>query len=427
MITMILFFTSFFLSIAIGVPIFLCLGVGALILVWLATGQIPFEIIGQKMLIGVDSFPLMAIPFFILAGELMNTNSISGKLIEFVKAIIGRVRGGLAMVGVGTSIFFSGISGSASADTAAVGSALIPAMKKDGYPTAFSAGMIAAAGSIGPIIPPSIPLIIYGVIAEVSIEKLFVGGYVPGVMMGIFFFLYIYYVAKKNNFPVGAKISIQQFFRIVGQALPTLLLPVIIMGGIVTGVFTATEAAGVAAGYAFLLSVVIYREVRWKDVLPLFGRAALTSSVILVIISASSLLSWIMTREQIPQTISNYILSLSTNPVIVLVLINIVLLVAGMFLDAVSVLMILTPIFLPAILALGIDPVLFGVMIAVNLSIGVLTPPVGLNLFVASSIANIDVLSVSKATIPFILCIIAVLVIMICFPISITYLPSLLD
>jgi len=181
MTTMILFFSSFFLSIALGVPIFLCLGVGALILVWLSTGSIPFEIIGQKMLVGVDSFPLMAIPFFILAGELMNTESISGKLIEFVKAIIGRVKGGLAMVGVGTSIFFSGISGSASADTAAVGSALIPAMKKDGYPTAFSAGMIAAAGSIGPIIPPSIPLIIYGVIAEVSIEKLFVGGYVPGI------------------------------------------------------------------------------------------------------------------------------------------------------------------------------------------------------------------------------------------------------
>jgi C4-dicarboxylate transporter DctM subunit len=424
--TMVLFFTSLFFSLAIGVPIYLCLGIGALILLWATTGSIPFEIIGQKMLIGIDSFPLLAIPFFVLAGELMNTDSISGKLIEFTKAIVGRVRGGLAMVGVGTSIFFSGITGSASADTAAVGSALIPAMKKDGYPTAFSAGVIAAAGSIGPIIPPSIPLIIYGVIAEVSIEKLFVAGYVPGLLMGLFFLLYIYYTAKKHNFPTGTKISLKQFVLTTRKALPTLLLPIIIMGGITSGVFTATDSAGVAAGYAFLLSVIVYREINWKHILSLFGRAALTSSVILVIIASANLLSWVMTKERIPQTISNSILSLSDNPIIVLLLINVVLLIAGMFLDAVSILMILTPIFLPAIKLLGIDPIFFGVMIAVNLSIGVLTPPVGLNLFVASTIAKVDVLEVSKATIPFILCIIAVLLVMILFPATITYLPSLM-
>ncbi|GIP34326.1 membrane protein [Paenibacillus sp. J2TS4] len=414
------------ISIILSIPIFISLGISALVLFLLNTGEVPVEMIGQKMFVGIDSFPLLAIPLFVLAGELMNTGSIAGQIVNFTRAIVGRIRGGLAMVGIGTGVFFSGISGSASADTAAVGATLIPAMKKEGYPADFSAGVVAAAGSIGPIIPPSIPLIIYGVIAEVSIGKLFVGGYIPGLMMSLAFILTVFIIAKRKMFPISDKITFKQFLKITLKASPTLMLPVIIMGGIVTGIFTATEAAAVAAGYAFLLSVFVFREIKIKDLMNVFGRAALTAAVVMIIMATANLLSWTLTTQQIPQQVSATILSVSDNPFIILLLINLVVLLAGMFLDAVSILIILTPIFFPTILELGVDPILFGVMVTVNLSIGVLTPPVGLNLFVASSIAKVDVLQVFRASIPFILCIIITILLMMIFPPVVTFLPSLM-
>jgi len=427
MITLLIFAVILLITIALGIPIFISLGISALVLFTINNGEIPLEMVGQKMLVGIDSFPLLAIPFFVLAGELMNTGSIAGQIINFTRAIVGRIRGGLAMVGIGTGVFFSGISGSASADTAAVGATLIPAMKKEGYPTAFSAGVVAAAGSIGPIIPPSIPLIIYGVIAEVSIGKLFVGGYIPGLIMCIAFLIVVYIEAKRKLFPVSEKMTIKQFLLVTLKASPTLLLPLIIMGGIVSGVFTATEAAAVAAGYAFLLSVFVFREIKLKDLAHVFGNAALTSAVVMIIMATANFLSWSLTIEQIPQQVSEAILSLSDNAFVVLLLINLVVLIAGMFLDAVSVLIILTPIFFPAVTALGVDPILFGVMLTINLSIGVLTPPVGLNLFVAASIAKIDVLQVFRASIPFILAIMVTIILMIIFPPIVTFLPSLMD
>ncbi|WP_213585063.1 TRAP transporter large permease [Paenibacillus sp. J2TS4] len=426
MMILLIFAIVLLISIILSIPIFISLGISALVLFLLNTGEVPVEMIGQKMFVGIDSFPLLAIPLFVLAGELMNTGSIAGQIVNFTRAIVGRIRGGLAMVGIGTGVFFSGISGSASADTAAVGATLIPAMKKEGYPADFSAGVVAAAGSIGPIIPPSIPLIIYGVIAEVSIGKLFVGGYIPGLMMSLAFILTVFIIAKRKMFPISDKITFKQFLKITLKASPTLMLPVIIMGGIVTGIFTATEAAAVAAGYAFLLSVFVFREIKIKDLMNVFGRAALTAAVVMIIMATANLLSWTLTTQQIPQQVSATILSVSDNPFIILLLINLVVLLAGMFLDAVSILIILTPIFFPTILELGVDPILFGVMVTVNLSIGVLTPPVGLNLFVASSIAKVDVLQVFRASIPFILCIIITILLMMIFPPVVTFLPSLM-
>ncbi len=426
MASLLIFLVVLFACLALGIPVFLALGLGAISILFYATGEIPIAMIGQKMITGVDSFPLMAIPLFILAGELMNTKSVSGQLIDFTKAIIGRIKGGLAMVGVGAGMFFASITGSASAGTAAVGSALLPALSKEGYSKRFSAGVIAASGSIGPIIPPSIPLIIYGITAEESIGKLFVAGYVPGILMGILFAGVVYYTAKKQNLPEGQRIVIKDIVSIGLKTLPAFMLPVIIMGGILLGIFTATESAAVAAGYAFLLSVIIYREISLKELPKVFSRAAISSVVILAVMASANLLSWSLTIQQIPQTVSSSLLSFSDNKFVLLLLINLIIIVLGMFLDAISIVIIMTPLFLPVILGIGYDPILFGVMMAVNLSIGVLTPPVGLNLFVAASIGKVSLLEVSKACIPYILCIVFVLILMIVFPAFFSYLPSLM-
>ncbi|NEU32399.1 TRAP transporter large permease [bacterium LRH843] len=427
MASILIFLLVLFICLALGIPVFIALGIGAVSIIFYSTGEIPISMLGQKMITGVDSFPLMAIPLFILAGELMNTKSVSGQLIDFTKALIGRLKGGLAMVGIGAGMFFASITGSASAGTAAVGSALFPALNKEGYSKRFSAGIIAASGSIGPIIPPSIPLIIYGVTANESIGQLFVAGYVPGIIMGILFAGIVYYTAKKQNLPEGQRFILKEFVWIGLKTLPAFMLPVIIMGGILLGFFTATESAAVAAGYAFLLSVIIYREISLKELPRVFSRAAISSVVILAVMASASLLSWALTIQQIPQSVSAGLLSLSENKYVLLLLINVILIILGMFLDAISVVIIMTPLFLPIILSIGYDPILFGVMMAVNLSIGVLTPPVGLNLFVASSIGKVSLLEVSKACVPYILCIMVVLVLMTIFPAMFSYLPSLMN
>lgn len=426
MTSLIIFLVILFACLAIGIPIFIGLGVGAVTILLFTTGEIPLSMIGQKMITGVDSFPLMAIPLFILAGELMNTKSVSGQLIDFTKSIVGRVRGGLAFVGVGTGMFFSSISGSSSAATAAVGSTLIPALKKEGYEKGFASALIASAGSIGPIIPPSIPLIIYGLAAQVSIGELFLAGYVPGIFMGLFFCAIIYYYARKEKYPIGSKIFFKEFLKITVKTIPAFLLPVIIMGGILLGIFTPTESAAVAAGYAFLLSVVIFRDIKLKDLPNVVSRAAVTSSIIMIVIASATLLSWVFTIEQIPQTLTQGLLSLTQSPIMILIIINLILLLLGMLLDAASAIIVLTPLFLPIVLSIGYDPVLFGVMMAVNLSIGVLTPPVGLNLFVAASIGETNILHVAKACLPFIAAIGVVLLLMIFIPGLFSYLPNLL-
>lgn len=426
MTALLIFLVSLLILIPIGVPIFVSIGLSALsIWVWLV-GSLTPSILLQKMFTGIDSFPLAAIPFFMLAGELMNVGGLSPRLVSFAQQLIGWIRGGLGFAVILSSMFVAAILGSASASAAMIGMVMIPAMVERGYKKDFSSALIASAGSIGPVIPPSIPLIVYGVIAQVSIAKLFVGGYIPGLLMGAVFMVYTYFHARKNNYPAEKIPTLKGLLMSAFDASLTLLLPIIIMGGILRGIFTPTEAGVVAVVYVLVIGVVIYRKIKLRDLPSIFLRAAKSTAMILMIMSTASLLSWVLTMQRVPQTVTGMMTSMSSNPLIFLILVNIFVIIMGMFLDAVSGLTILAPVLLPAAIALGIDPLFFGVMLTVNLSIGVLTPPVGLNLYVTSSISKLDILEVARATYPFLVMIGIVLLVMILFPNVVTYLPNVL-
>lgn len=422
---LIVFLVTLFFFIFIGVPVFMSVGLSGLS-IWLwKFGSIDSSILLQKMFTGLDKFPLMAIPFFMLAGEIMNVGGISKRLVSFAQCLIGWIRGGLGFAVILSSMFIAAILGSASASTAIIGMVMIPAMTARGYKTDFSSALIAASGSIGPIIPPSIPMIVYGIIAQVSIAKLFLGGYIPGIFMGICFMIYTYLHAKKNNYPAEKKPNFKELLIAFKEAFLTLLLPIIVMGGILGGIFTATEAGVIAVVYALIIAIV-YKELTIRNIPQILLRAANTSAIVMMVIATATLLSWVLTLEQIPQTTTSFLLSITDSRVVFLVIVNIFMILVGMFLDATSALVILTPVLLPAALSLGVDPVLFGVILSVNLSIGVLTPPVGLNLYVISSISKVSLLKVSRAVIPFIILIFVVLLIMSLFPATVIYIPNLL-
>ncbi len=409
---MIFFLLSLFALLAIGVPIFVSLGLSALLLWTLEQQYLDFVSIFQKLYIGIDSFTLMAVPFFMLAGEFMNSGGLSKRLVNFAQKVLGWIPGGLGFTTILASMLIAAILGSASASAAMVGMIMIPEMVKRGYNIEYSSALVASAGAIGPIIPPSIPLIIFGVIAQQSIIKLFAAGYIPGIMMGILFGLYNYAYAKRENYPAEECPTPKEFLTAFKEAGLTLLLPVIIMGGILGGVFTPTEAGVVAVVYAFFIGVVVYREIPASRIAGVFVRAAKSSAMVLMVVTVASFLSWVLTMQRIPQSITSLILSQTGSAVVFLLVVNAIIIVLGMFLDAVSALTIMTPVLLPAALALGVDPILFGVMFTVNLSIGVLTPPVGLNLYVTASIANISIVSLTRAVMPFIAIICAILALM---------------
>ena len=334
------------------------------------------------MFVGIDSFTLMAIPLFMLTGELMNSGGVSKRLVGFAQSVVGWIRGGLGFVVVVTCMFLAAILGSSSACSAMVGVILIPAMVQRGYSLDFASGLVASSGSVGPLIPPSIPLLVYAVASSQSVSKLFVAGYVPGVLVGITFMIYTYFFARKHNYPAEPKPTVKSFFKSLGEAIIPLLLPVIIMGGILSGVFTATESAVAAVLYCFFIGVFVYKELKIKDVPGVFLRAAKTTGMVLAVLATASFLSYVLTLSRIPQTVTSLVLSITDNRIVFLLLVNAILIVAGMFLDAVCAIIILTPVFLPAAISMGVDPVFFGVMMTVNLMVGVLTPPVGMNLYV---------------------------------------------
>ena len=396
---------------ALGVPIFMSIGASGLTLFFAGTGSFAPNMMIQRMYSGLNSFTLMAIPLFMLAGEIMNRGQLSKKMVRFANCILGWIPGGL---------------GSASAAAAMIGAILIPEMIDRGYDKEFACALTASAGSIGPIIPPSIPMIVYGVIANVSVVKLFCAGYIPGVLMGVLFGIYTYLYAKKHRYPAEKKPSLQESATAFKEAFLTLLLPVIIMGSILCGVCTATEAAVLAVVYAFFLSIIVYRTLPLKEVPNVLLNGAKSAAMVLAVVAAANMLSWAVTMMNIPATVSAFVCNITTSPLVFLIITNLILIIAGMFLDASSAIMILTPVLLPIALQLGVDPLVFGIIITVNLSIGVLTPPVGLNRYVVSSLSKVDILRIAKAAAPFMILIFMILIMASAWPRTITFLPNLL-
>lgn len=397
-----LLFGILILLFIINVPVAIALGVSASVIL-LIQNEIPLMVVIQKMFNAADSFPLMAVPFFILAGKLMETGGISKRLIHFANTIVGRVHGGLGLVSILACMFFAAISGSAAATTAAVGSLLIPAMVKKGYDKGFSTAVQAAGGTVGVMIPPSVPLVLFGVIASTSITDLFIAGIGPGIFVGISLLLLVYITSRKNGYGGGEKSSFSEFLIAFKDAILALLMPVIILGGIYGGIFTPTEGAVVAVVYGLIVSLFIYKEIKVKDLVEIFSSSVITTAVIMFIIACAAIFGFLLTREQIPQDVAGLMLGITENPILLLLLINLLLLVVGTFLETAAAIVILTPILAPIASAAGIDLVHFGIIMVVNLAIGMITPPVGINLFVSSNIADIKIERLVRAILPFIL------------------------
>lgn len=416
--TVILLFGVFFLLMFIGVPIAVSLGMSSLITMVFATNSSP-SVIVQKAFTSLDSFPLMAIPFFILAGVLMSTGGISKRLLNLASVLIGFITGGLAMVTVLASMFFAAISGSGPATVAAIGSFMIPAMKEKNYGSGFAAAITASAGSMGVLIPPSIPFVMYGVVGTVSIGSMFLAGIIPGIILGTCLMLISFFVAKKEGYVgTGEMPTIKDVLKAFNAAKLALLIPVIILGGIYAGLFSPTESAAVAAVYALIVGVFIYKEINLKELYKAFSSAALTSATTVIIIGFSISFAYLMTRERIPVIIADFIVSISENPIIILLIINLFLLIVGMFIDTISAIVILTPILLPVVTNIGMDPIHFGIILVMNLAIGFVTPPLGVNLFVASTIGKVPFEKIVKAMIP-------IMIVMIIALLIVTYVPAL--
>jgi len=350
----------------------------------------PFSIVGQKLFGSLDSTALLAIPFFILAGNMMSTGGISKRLVNFCNTLVGKSYGGLATVTIVACMFFAAVSGSGVATCAAIGGIMIGAMEKEGYNKAWAAGTTAAAAQIGVIIPPSIPMVLYGVAVNVSISDLFLAGFLPGILIGISLILVAKLFSKKHNYYGGKKSTAKEKLIALKNAFWAILMPVIILGGIYGGIFTPTEAAIVAAVYAFVVGALIHRELKIKDVIKAFHDSAITLGSIMLILSAAGLFAYVMTINQVPAIVSNLVINMTDNKYVYLLLVNLLLFVVGMFFDTAPAIIVLSPILLPAAVALGVDPVHFGIIMVCNLAAGMVTPPFGVTLFAAAQIAKIN-------------------------------------
>lgn len=394
-------FTVFVLLVFLGVPVSFVLGIASLAAIYFAADY-PLQIVIQRMFTGIDSFPLMAIPFFMLAGTLMERGGITKRIVGFALAIVGSLRGALAHVVSITGVVMGGISGSGVADTAAIGTIMIPEMKKRGYDVPFSAGLVAAAGSIGLIIPPSIAMILYGVTAGTSIGDLFVAGFLPGVLIAVGLMLVAHLYAVKRGYPTEPAMNGPEKWVRFREAIWALMMPVIIIAGIRMGVFTPTEGGVVAAVYAIVVGKFVYKELHWRDFPQIFCAATVNTAVISFLIATASLFSWLLASEQIPQQISAAMLQLSDNKYVILLMIIGLLLIVGMFLDSGPALILLVPVLVPIASALQINLTQFGLMMVITLTIGLLTPPVGTALYVASNTSGVPLGRLSVAILPFI-------------------------
>lgn len=396
-------FLSLLVLLTISVPIGVCLGLATMIVMLMVEGTPPLTLLARSVVTGADSFPLIAVPLFILAGDVMQRGGMSRRLVAFANALIGRIHAGLAYVNVLASVFFAAISGSSPATVAAIGSNLIPEMEKVGYTRRFSGALTASSGMIGVMIPPSIPFIIYGVTAEVSIGKLFLAGVIPGILFAIMFMLVARFLLRKETgiTETTTQLANEGIWKTFWASVWALLVPVIILGGIYSGIFTPTEAGAVAVIYATLIGLFVYKDIRLNDLPDILAGSAKTSGTILILVIMATAFGRLITLAQIPAALANEITSLSDNPIMILLLINLLLLFIGMFMETISSIIIMTPILLPVATALGVDPIAFGVIMTVNLAIGFCTPPLGVNLFVASGISGVSIEKLSWAILPF--------------------------
>ncbi len=409
-------FGAFVLLILIGMPIAIAIGLsGSLVL---TLRHFPLMLVPQRMFASIDTFALVAVPFFILAGDIFAKGQISHRLVDFVDSFLGFIKGGLSIVVVAGAMFFAGISGSAAADTAAIGAALLPEMKRKGYHVDYSAALMATAGTIGVVIPPSVPMIIYAMLADQSVAKLFIGGFIPGILMGLILIAAALYVAHKRNYPKGAPFNPGRIWRTFRSSFFALLTPVIILGGIFSGVFTPSEAAAVAVDYALIVALLVYRDLSWRDLYQIFAASAMTTALVMLIISTSGIFSWVLASERIPQLVAGKLLGLTHNKLLILLIIDLLIVAAGTFMETASALVILTPVFLPVVEALHVNLVHFGLIMVTGLAIGMVTPPVAICLYVASSIARISLERISRAVLPLVVLLFIVLLL-------ITYVPQL--
>jgi len=415
----------FTLLLILGIPIAFVLGISSVL--YLLKTEMPFVLVSQRVFVGLDNFLLLAVPLFILAGKLMNASGITSRLVNFFYILIGHIRGGLAYVNIIASIFFAGITGAGAADTAAIGSIMIPAMKKEGYSSEYSGAVTAISSTIGPTIPPSIAMVVYGAISETSIARLFLGGFIPGLLLGFAQLVVAAYYARRQKFPVREKIiSFRTVTKGFFNTLLAILMPVILLGGILSGVFTPTEAAGVAVLYAVIVGFFIYRELKVWTLLSILYETSILSGTVLIILAMAHLFGWILAAESIPEIVAKAMTSVTQNPILILLLINVLLLFVGTFMETLAAIILLTPILLPLAQSIGLDPVHFGVILVVNLNIGLATPPLGVCLIVASPIAETPLERIALAAVPFLIASICVLLFISYVPHAVMLVPNLL-
>ena len=412
----VILFGVFIALLLLGVPVAFAICSAAATTMFAGFGDAKMMIVVQRMFASCDSFSLIAVPFFIFAGDLLAGGRISKVLVEFCESLLGMIKGGLSVVSVLAGMFFAAISGSGAATT---GATLVPELKKRGYREDSAAALVAAAGTIGVVIPPSVPMVLYAVIAEESVSRLFSAGFLPGVIMGAMLIAIALYQAYQNNYPKGAPFSLKNVGKTFLKAIPGILMPAIILGGIFSGYFTPSEAAAVAVVYALLVSTFVYRDMSLKKLYTTMLGSAKTSAVIMIIIACSGPFGWALANWKIPEAISSAVLSISTNKYVILFLISLIILVAGVFMETSSAIIILTPVFLPLVRALGISTLHFGILFVVGIAIGMIPPPVAINLFVASGITGLSLEKISKAVVPYLIGLIVVFLTIVYLPLFI--------
>lgn len=414
------------LLMVLGLPIAVSMGLTAVLSFLALGGPSLLTMLPQRMYSGTTSFTLLAIPFFILAGNLMNTGGITHRLVRFAQCLIGHIRGGLGHVTVVTNMIMAGMSGAAVADAVGTGTVLIPAMEKAGYPRVFSAALVGAASTIGPVIPPSIPFVIFGSITGTSVGRLFLGGFLPGVLMGIFFMITVAIIAKRRGYPREQRATLRELLVATLQAAPAWGTPFIIIGGILGGIFTPTEAAAAASVYALALGMLVYREITVADLPRILWDTIRNTVQVMFIISAASVFGWLLIQQRIPTTIVEGLMALTSTRWVVLLIVNVILLILGCFMEGIAIMLLTIPVFMPLVARVGVDPVHFGVVMTLNLMVGLLTPPVGMCLYAVSSISKVPLWQLARELWPYILALAACLALITYVPGLVLWVPNLI-